>query len=180
MRTRGGSVDEKYFKVGGDWDELTSKYSSGGDRAVSSLKLVGKSLFNIGVFAVTEMAPGMIAHAGSKAETMLEKNRDRLSSDQIETLESLTENGRAMAQQRDAWRGQYQADAVNPHASLAADATTEHARPPCDDTDIDFYIMCLKKRMADNADDLECQERDGKEVEKLERRREQLQNREAD
>jgi hypothetical protein len=173
----GGSVDERYLKVEDDWDELTSKYARGGDRVISGIKLVGKSLFNIGVFAVTEVAPGMVAHAGSKAETMVEKNRERLSADQIATLEGLAENGRTMVQQRDSWRAQYQADAVNAETTSPAVAATEDEWPPCDDADIDLNIMWLEKRMADNPDDVECQERDGKEIEKLKRRRQLLQNR---
>lgn len=48
-----------YFDMGNAVDDL--KYSYGaGEKAKSALKLFGKSLFNVGAFAVTEVIPGIV------------------------------------------------------------------------------------------------------------------------
>lgn len=45
-----------YFSIGNAVDDL--RYSNGaGEKAKSALKLFGKSLFNVGAFAVTEALP---------------------------------------------------------------------------------------------------------------------------
>jgi len=91
----------KYFGLGDDWKELTGSYRSGGDRAAAGLKLIGKGLFNVGKFAVTEVAPGMVSQAGKRAEEHLEKNRDSMSSEQIERAETFTANAREVRERHE-------------------------------------------------------------------------------
>jgi hypothetical protein len=153
-------MSDKYLKVGDDWDGLTDKYSSGGDRLTFGLKLVGKSLFNVGVFAVTEAVPGIISQAGNRAETVLDKHRDQLSEEQVAALEKGVANRDAIEQQRAA------------HMSIPAERADFGApveTPPAtrSDWDIKFEITSREKRMRDNPDDEECQKRDSEAIERL-------------
>ncbi|AIO28932.1 hypothetical protein [Burkholderia cepacia] len=91
----------KYFGLGDDWKDLTGSYRSGGDRAAAGLKLLGKGLFNVGKFAVTEVAPGMVSAVGKRAEEHLEKNRDTMSSEQIERTETFTANARQVRERHE-------------------------------------------------------------------------------
>ncbi|AIO45628.1 hypothetical protein KDX27_07550 [Burkholderia cenocepacia] len=91
----------KYFGLGDDWEELTGSYRSGGDRAAAGLKLLGKGLFNVGKFAVTEVVPGMVSQAGKRAEEHLDKNRGSMSSEQIARAEELSESGRQVRERHE-------------------------------------------------------------------------------
>lgn len=91
----------KYFGLGDDWEELTGSYRSGGDRAAAGLKLLGKGLFNVGKFAVTEVVPGMVSQAGKRAEEHLDKNRESMSSEQIARAEELSESGRQVRERHE-------------------------------------------------------------------------------
>ena len=90
----------KYFGLGEDWDQLTGKFNSGGERTMAGFKLIGKSLFNAGTYAVTEAIPGVIEQGGKKTSDYLEKNRSSMSSEQIEQAEKVIKNGEKMAQKR--------------------------------------------------------------------------------
>ncbi|MCG9057309.1 hypothetical protein LH442_15330 [Laribacter hongkongensis] len=51
----------KYFKMGEALDDVNYAYGTK-DKAVASLKLIGKGLFNVGRFAVAEALPSAIGH----------------------------------------------------------------------------------------------------------------------
>lgn len=90
----------KYFSLEGDWDQLTGKLNSGGERTLAGLKIIGKSIFNVGNFAVTEVIPGIVEHAGRNASDHLEKNHSTMSSEQIENAKELIRNGEQMTKKR--------------------------------------------------------------------------------
>lgn len=91
----------KYFGLSDDWDELTGSYRSGGDRAVAGLKLLGKGLFNVGKFAVTEAAPSMISGVGKRVEEHVEKNGESMSSEQISRAKEFTDNARQVGERQE-------------------------------------------------------------------------------
>jgi hypothetical protein len=51
--------DSKYSSLSNDIDDF--RHSSGvGSKSMAGAKVLAKSLFNVGVFAVTEVLPGMV------------------------------------------------------------------------------------------------------------------------
>lgn len=81
-------------------DELTSKNTSAGDRTLAGLKLLGKSVFNVGSFVVTEAIPSMVQTAGRQAEKTLNEHRSEMSAEQVATMEKTVETGRMMTERR--------------------------------------------------------------------------------
>ncbi|MBK1693456.1 hypothetical protein CKO09_01710 [Chromatium weissei] len=63
--------DEKegasYLRLSDDFDQLRYGFD-GTDKMKGGLKLVGKSIFNIGKFALTEVLPAAVAFAAKEAE----------------------------------------------------------------------------------------------------------------
>lgn len=70
--TREKYDDGKYFSLGEAVDEI--KQANGvGQTTVASTKLVGKSLFNIGKFALAEALPSFLDRAAEQNEKALNK-----------------------------------------------------------------------------------------------------------
>lgn len=72
MRNNANSAREKYgkgkyFSFGEAIDEI-KQADGAGETAVASVKLIGKSLFNIGRFTVAEVIPGMMEQTAKQAE----------------------------------------------------------------------------------------------------------------
>jgi len=60
-----------YLELKEDWECLTGRnYDSTGIRAVAGLKIFGKSLFNVGKFALTEVLPGMAKISKERVDDM--------------------------------------------------------------------------------------------------------------
>ncbi|HQV81369.1 MAG TPA: hypothetical protein PLW69_10455 [Agitococcus sp.] len=82
--------DSKYFSMSEAWDEIGYSYGAK-DKAVSSLKLLGKGLFNTAKFTVTEALPavavGVVKASVKQSDEILK--RDDLSTEQRERV---TEN----------------------------------------------------------------------------------------
>jgi len=63
--------ENSYLKLKEDWECLTGRtYDSTGMRAVAGLKIFGKSLFNVGKFALTEVLPGVAKISKERADDM--------------------------------------------------------------------------------------------------------------
>ncbi|QIR16350.1 hypothetical protein [Shewanella aestuarii] len=60
----------KYFKIGDDIDDVRYGFGAG-QRLKSGLKVFGKSVANVGVFAVTEVLPAMTNKVNKMAEDTL-------------------------------------------------------------------------------------------------------------
>lgn len=77
--------ESKYFKMGEALDEVKRAYGAQ-DTAVSTLKLLGKGIFNVGRFAVAEVLPSVMEQVATKVE----KNPDS-SDEQLEKARELRE-----------------------------------------------------------------------------------------
>jgi hypothetical protein len=78
-----------YFNMGNAVNELKDSYGAG-EKAKSVLKLFGKSLFNVGAFAVTEVIPGMVEQ-GAKAVTSNSKATDEQKEKAADALKTADE-----------------------------------------------------------------------------------------
>ena len=58
---------DKYFRIDEAVDEISYAYGVKG-KAIASLKLFGKGIFNVGKFAATEIAPAAITSIANSAE----------------------------------------------------------------------------------------------------------------
>ncbi|KVE75810.1 hypothetical protein WI98_11930 [Burkholderia vietnamiensis] len=61
------SDDDKYLSLSEDWSELVDGYGAK-ERSVAGLKILGKSIFNIGKFAFTEALPKIAEQTARMAE----------------------------------------------------------------------------------------------------------------
>ncbi|MFL9865855.1 hypothetical protein PQR67_16895 [Paraburkholderia fungorum] len=59
--------DDKYLSLSEDWSELVDGYGAK-ERSIAGLKLFGKSIFNVGKFAITEALPKMAEQTAKMAE----------------------------------------------------------------------------------------------------------------
>ncbi|MEK6368028.1 MAG: hypothetical protein V4803_16685 [Burkholderia gladioli] len=59
--------DDKYLSLSEDWSGLVHGYGAK-ERSVAGLKLLGKSIFNVGRYAFTEALPKMAEHTAKMAE----------------------------------------------------------------------------------------------------------------
>ncbi|MBR7901172.1 MULTISPECIES: hypothetical protein [Burkholderia cepacia complex] len=58
---------DKYLSLSEDWSELMDGYSAK-ERSIAGLKLLGKSIFNVGKFTLTEALPKMAEKTAKMAE----------------------------------------------------------------------------------------------------------------
>lgn len=79
MKDRAATSKEKYGKGSYyDWGETIDdikKANGAGETAVAGAKWAGKSLFNIGKFAVAEVLPGLSKAAAEAAEDKLKNKK---------------------------------------------------------------------------------------------------------
>jgi hypothetical protein len=59
--------DDKYLSLSEDWSELVDGYGAK-ERSIAGLKLLGKSIFNVGKFTLTEALPRMAEQTAKMAE----------------------------------------------------------------------------------------------------------------
>ncbi|WP_143189342.1 hypothetical protein [Paraburkholderia lycopersici] len=59
--------DDEYLSLSEDWSELVDGYGAK-ERSIAGLKLLGKSIFNVGKFTFTEALPKMAERAAQMAE----------------------------------------------------------------------------------------------------------------
>jgi hypothetical protein len=64
--------DDKYANLSEDWGELVNGYGAKG-RSWAGVKLLSKSIFNVGVFAVTEALPKFTEQMQKAAEDAKKK-----------------------------------------------------------------------------------------------------------
>jgi hypothetical protein len=80
-----------YFKLGEAFDELKSEFSFGTviDQAKATAKLTGKTVANVGLFAV-EIGVDMVKSIPDRAEKHLQENKN-LTSEQRSKLETIVD-----------------------------------------------------------------------------------------
>ena len=88
-----------YFKIKDAFSEAKESFSygSGADKVSSTAKLLGKSIANIGMFAVevgVDSVKNLPETAGRKAQSQLDNNSDTMTSEQIEKATQIVENGK--------------------------------------------------------------------------------------
>lgn len=92
----------KYFSgFKKDWNELSSKHTSGGEKALAGVRILGKSVASVGTFAFTEFLPGMIKNAGETAEKNLAENRSKMTEEQIAKAEKIVKNSKVVGQRQE-------------------------------------------------------------------------------
>lgn len=94
-----------YFKIKNAVEEAKDSFSygSGTDKLSSSAKLFGKSVANIGIFAVklgVEGVKRLPEKTGDLAQEMLDKNSDSMSEEQIEKAKRSVELGKEAKERR--------------------------------------------------------------------------------
>jgi hypothetical protein len=94
-----------YFKIKEAFEDAKDSfaYGSGTDKLSSTAKLLGKSVANIGMFAVeigTEVVKNLPEATGKKAQELLDKNADSMSEEQIEKAKRAIELGKEAKERR--------------------------------------------------------------------------------
>lgn len=94
-----------YFKIKNAVEEAKDSFSygSGTDKLSSSAKLFGKSVANIGIFAVkigAEVVKKLPEKTGEIAQEMLDKNSHSMSEEQIEKANRAVELGKEAKERR--------------------------------------------------------------------------------
>lgn len=94
-----------YFKIKAAFEEAKDSFSygSGTDKLSSVSKLFGKSVANIGMLAVeigAEVVKSLPEATGKKAQELLDKNSDLMSSEQIEKAKRAVEIGKEAREHR--------------------------------------------------------------------------------
>ena len=67
--------DDKYYKLGDAYDEFNYSYGAN-DKTVSALKMVGKGLFNVGKFLITDGKDQLESYNERTREKLDKKRRE--------------------------------------------------------------------------------------------------------
>ena len=68
LKLRGYNVSDKYLKLSEDIDDI--KYGNSKEKATASIKILGKSIFNIAKYAVSDVLPAMIERSEQEKKKM--------------------------------------------------------------------------------------------------------------
>ena len=92
----------KYFSgFKKDWIDLSSKHTSGGEKALAGVRILGKSVANVGTYALTEVLPDMLKSAGKTAEKNLAENRSKMPEEKIVKAEKFIKNSKEISQRKE-------------------------------------------------------------------------------
>lgn len=94
-----------YFKIKEAFEEAKDSfaYGNGADKLSSTAKLLGKSVANVGMFAVeigTEAVKNLPESTGKKSQELLDKHADSMSEEQIEKAKRAIELGNEAKERR--------------------------------------------------------------------------------